>query len=221
MNENIIKSDYFYSKCIWAVAYGDNPKKTIDYLFNFFCVDASKIYVALIAFLNMNNYLLTDEARENLCVLVRYLKAVFPKSDFSMIDSKIVDNSFTTIDGFILSQYEKRFLYQNAPLALVNSDNKKAYFEFLKSMIANDMDVLITHSPKCDRVVFETDKAVMHANQMLKYIGSANIIMTEYPTVLNNELFLSRVNYISDIMDNIEKSDGTQMIYTKFRDRIK
>lgn len=221
MNENIIKSDYFYSKCIWAVAYGDNPKKTIDYLFNFFCVDASKIYVALIGFLNMNNYLLTDEARENLCVLVRYLKAVFPKSDFSMIDSKIVDNSFTTIDGFILSQYEKRFLYQNAPLALVNSDNKKAYFEFLKSMIANDMDVLITHSPKCDRVVFETDKAVMHATQMLKYIGSVNMIVTEHPTILENELFLSRVNCVSNIMSGINMSDNTQKIYTKFRDRIK
>lgn len=221
MNENIIKSDYFYSKCVGAVAYSSNPKQTINYLFNFFGVDTLKIYYALIEFMNTNNYFLNDDARENLLLLVNFLKSSLPDYDFSMIDSIIVDNGFTMVDGFILSQYEKRFLYENAPFALVTSNNKKEYYEYLKSMIVNDMDVLITHSPKCDKVTFETDKAVMHATQMLKYIGSVNMIMTEHPTILENELFLSRVNRVSDIMSGIDMSDNTQKIYTKFRDRIK
>ena len=131
MDENITKTEYFYGKCIWAIAYCDNPREKINYLFNFFGVDASKMYDALVDFLGENNYFLDDSARENLTGLVRYLKAALPRNDYSKIDAALVDNSFTLIDGFTLKQYEKRFLYDKAPTALVDNKFKKRYFIFL------------------------------------------------------------------------------------------
>ena len=216
-----IRSDYFYGKCIWAIAYSENSKQTINYLFNFFCIDASRVYSSLIDFLNENNYFLDDFARNNLVVLVQYLKNVLPSYDFKGIDSKIRDDSFTLIDGFILSQYEKRFMYDEAPASLVSSDNKDKYFDILKSMIVNDMDILITHSTKCDEKTFEMNKSNKYVNDILKYIGSINMIIGEYPSILEDEVFLSRVNFVSDRMEEIKKSDNTQMIYTMFKKKIR
>lgn len=221
MDENITKTEYFYGKCIWAIAYCDNPREKINYLFNFFGVDASKMYDALVDFLGENNYFLDDSARENLTGLVRYLKAALPGNDYSKIDAALVDNSFTLIDGFTLKQYEKRFLYDKAPIALVDNKFKKRYFELLRSMLVNDMDVMISHSSKCDKHTFKTRKAPEFVREMLKYIGSVNNIITEKPSILANDLFLTRVNYIADAMEPVEKTQNTQKIYEMFKGRIK
>lgn len=222
MNENIIKSDYFYSKCIWAIAFDKKPKETISYLFNFFGLDVFEMYWALDGFFAQNNDSNLDkDSKVNLGYLIKFLK---DKSNgeykFEHMEANLKE-LYDKTDEFILEQYKIRFMYDNAPKEIVEPNNKDQWLAFFKSMIVNDKDVLITHSPKCDRVVFETDKAVMHATQMLKYIGSVNMIVTEHPTILENELFLSRVNCVSNIMSGINMSDNTQKIYTKFRDRIK
>lgn len=218
---DIVKSDYFYTKCIWSIAYGNNPKQTIDYLFNFFGLDSMKMYNCLDVFLGENNYFLTDEARENLKLLVKHLKGVLTDWDFQSIDSMLIGNDFNLIDGFILTQYEKRFMYDNAPASLVDSNNKARYFEYLKSMIVNDTDVLITHSSKCDKRTFEVYKAPMFSSDVLKYIGSVNMIVSERPSILYDELFMDRVKLISSIIENSEQTENTQKIYTMFKNRLK
>ena len=86
--DNIIKSDYFYERCIWAIAYCDNPKQNIDYLFNNLGIDKAKAYDVLNSFLAINYYALDDTARENLNYLVNYFKFIFPKNDFCLLDGR-------------------------------------------------------------------------------------------------------------------------------------
>lgn len=214
-----IKSDYFYCKCLWAIAYCKNPRETVYYLFNFFGLDKDKMYRVLNDFF-VSNYFLTDSARNNLNFLVNFLKSNCIGYDFSSIDASIKGNDFSLIDGFILTQYEKRFMYDNAPSELVNNDNKKKYFELLKSMLVNDMNVLMTHSSKCDNRTFSTIKVNDFINDnTLKYIGSINMIIDEYPQVLSSEIFVNRVHMVCDGLDCKDKTDNVQKIYTMFKDK--
>jgi hypothetical protein len=221
MDGNITKTEFFYGKCIWAIAYCDNVREKINYLFNFFSADASMMYDALSDFLGENNYFLDGSARENLAALVRYLKSALPGNDYSKIDAALADNSFTLIDGFTLQQYEKRFLYDKAPSSLVDPRYKKRYFELLRSMLVNDMDIMISHSCKCDKHTFEARKTPEYLSEMLKYIGSVNELITDKPSILANDLFASRVNLVADAMEPIPKTQNTQKIYEMFKQRIR
>ena len=216
---DIIKNNYFYTKCIWSIAYGNNSRQTIDYLFNFLGLDSMRMYACLDIFMGENNYFLTDEARDNLRLLVKYLKDVV-NCDFNRIDTLLADNGFNLINGFVLTQYEKRLMYDKAPAVLIDSKNKARYFEYLRLMLINDSDVLMTHSSKCDKRTFETLKAPMFSSDILRYIGSINMITSEYPSVLYDELFMDRVKLVSNIIDDREKTQNIQKFYTKFKNRI-
>ena len=88
-------------------------------------------------------------------------------------------------------------------------------------MLVNDMDIMISHSCKCDKHTFEARKTPEYLSEMLKYIGSVNELITDKPSILANDLFASRVNLVADAMEPIPKTQNTQKIYEMFRQRIK
>jgi hypothetical protein len=224
--DNIIKSDYFYERCVWALAYCNNPKQTIDYLFNYLGVDKAKSYEVLNAFLVNNYYALDDSARENLYFLVNYLKSIFPKNDFDNIDSKLVDRSFVFMDGFIQQEYEKRFpefIDSSNSSYLVSTQNnaRKNNYESLRAMLYNDMDILVSHSIKFDQRTFELNKVKAYVNDKVKYIGSINSIITDKPSILANDLFLRRANCVMDNMNPDDKGELIQKSYVKLREKLR
>ena len=224
--DNIIKSDYFYERCVWALAYCNNPKQTIDYLFNYLGVDKAKSYEVLNSFLANNYYALDDSARENLYFLVNYLKSTFPKNDFDNIDSKLVDRSFVFMDGFIQQEYEKRFpefIDSSNSSYLVSTQNnaRKNNYESLRAMLYNDMDILVSHSIKFDQRTFELNKVKAYVNDKVKYIGSINSIITDKPSILANDLFLRRANCVMDNMNPNDKGELIQRSYVKLREKLR
>lgn len=226
--DNIIKSDYFYERCIWAIACYTNSKQTIDYLFNYLGIDKVKAYDALDNFLTVNNYALDDKAREKLFLLVNYLKASLPTKDFRSIDAKLVDREFVFRDGFIRQEYEKRFPEfinaSNSSQLVIDGDkknNKETNYESLKAMLYNDMDILISHSIKFDQRTFELNKVNLYVNDKVKYIGSLNSIITDKPSILGNDLFLRRANCVMDNMNPDDKGPFIQKSYVKLREKLR
>ena len=121
-------------------------------------------------------------------------------------------------DEFILKQYKIRFMYDNAPKQIVAPNNKEQYFTFLKSILVNDMKVLITHSSRCDSRTFNTIKIneIVDDNP-LNYIGSINMIVDELPEILNNQLFVDRFHMVCGRLDEKKKTNNTQKIYEMFK----
>ena len=109
-------------------------------------------------------------------------------------------------------------MYDNAPEQIVAPNNKERYFDRLKSMLVNDMNVLITHSSRCDSRTFNTIKIneIVDDNP-LNYIGSINMIVDELPEILNNQLFVDRFHMVCGRLDEKEKTNNTQKIYEMFK----
>ena len=218
-NKDFIKSDYFYNKCIWAIACDKNPKETISYLFNFFGLDVFEMYWALDSFFaRRDDSYLDNNSKINLGYLIKFLKdRSNGQYKFEHMEANLRELDDKT-DEFILKQYKIRFMYDNAPEQIVAPNNKEQYFTFLKSMLVNDMNVLITHSSRCDSRTFNTIKIneIVDGNT-LNYIGSINMIVDELPEILNNQLFVDRFHMVCGRLDEKEKTNNTQKIYAMFK----
>ena len=168
-----------------------------------------------------NDWFLNETAKINLGVLVKFLKnGTEDKEKFNQIESKLNESDFELIDRFILDEYEKRFMYKKAPLIFIDKKNKDRYFGFLRSMIVNDMNVLISHSSRCDSGTFNFNKLPEILNgDPLKYIGSINCIISENPQILNNQLFVNRIKTVCVNLDSINKAESVQKVYTRFKEK--
>lgn len=220
--DNYINSDYFYDKCIWMIACCDNPKANVSYLFNVFGLNPNRMYDVLSTFLNFSIYSLDDDSRTNLHFLVRFLRNNSDDKDkFNKLEDALYDKSLDCTNGFILNQYEKRFGL-SVPISLVDENNKQNSFNHLKSMIVNDVDVLISHSNRCDNVTFNSSKVSEILGDILKYIGSVNMIISEKPEILGDPRFASRVKTVCNVYDSVEKShnDIVEKTYTMFKNNL-
>ena len=215
---DIIDSGYFCHKCIWVIAYGEKYEETIKYLFDILGINELVMYYAFVDFMNINNEYLNDFSRENLLRFSNYLKRIVPGNDFSAVDRKIADGSSIWIDGFILSQYGIRFMGKISD-SIIDPDKKAKSFEFLKLMLYNDMDVLITHSGKYNSKKFMNEKVNEYTEYMLRYIGSINIIIGEYPSLLKDVTFLSRLKCVVERIENSPKDKVKQNIYKSFKEK--
>lgn len=214
-----IKSDYFYNKCIWGIACSNEPKENISYLFNFFGLDVFEMYWALDSFFAQNNDSYLDkDSKINLGYLIRYLKdRSNGEYEFRHMEANLRESNDKTND-FILSQCKKRFMYGDEPSELVFSNKRQQNFDFLKSVVVNDMKVLMTHSSRCDSRTFNTIKINEFVNDStLKYIGSINMIIDEFPEILGNQLFVDRVRMVLNRLDEKAKTSNMQLFYTKFK----
>ena len=204
------------------IACCDNPKAKVSYLFNVFGLDPNRMYDVLSTFLNFSIYSLDDDSRTNLHFLVRFLRNNSDDKDkFNKLENALYDKNLDCTNGFILNQYEKRFGL-SAPISLVDENNKQNSFNHLKSMIVNDVDVLISHSNRCDNVTFNSSKVSEILGDILKYIGSVNMIISEKPEILGDLRFANRVKTVCNVYDSMEKSHNeiVEKTYTMFKSNL-
>lgn len=221
-NKDYIKSDYFYSKCVWAIACSNDSSETINYLFNVFNLDSSKMFDVLKNFLETrNDWFLDGVSKRNIGHLIKFLKNGCDDRDkFNKIESILNESDFELIDRFVLSEYEKRFMYKQAPSIFIAEKNKERYRGFLKSLIVNDMHILISHSSRCDSGTFNFNKLPeILKNEPLKYICSINAIIAENPQILSNQLFVNRIKTVCVNFDSLDKDESVQKIYTRFKQK--
>ena len=219
MNEstNFLNSDYFYTKCIWAIAFSDKPKQQISYLFNFLGIDGNKMVTNLDVFLDWNYTVLERCDRDNLHLLVRFLRngSFINDKSFDLLENKI-EQDFDLTNSFIVNEYEKRYMSNISNDVIYNK--KDEYFNKLRSLFVNDLDVLITHSRKCDNSTFDI-KSDKYIKYYVEYIGSINKIIDENPSLLNDELFVSRVKFVFSKLDATVEP-AIQKTYTKVKDKL-
>lgn len=72
---------------------------------------------------------------------------------------------------------------------------------YVKSMICNDLHVLITHSPIYTNEDFNS-LATQYLEDTKSYLASINTIITEYPEIKLNQLFTERVQVVLEKMND-------------------
>lgn len=226
-SQSYIESNYFYRKCIFAIAYCKEPRKFIGCLFNGQSIhlDPKKMCDVLDTFL-VDNYYLDGKARSNLQLLIRFLKnSVGEERSFKSIEKGISDNSLDYLTKyFIMDQYQQRLMLDNQPKYLVSDkETQDESFELLKLKIVNDLKILVTHSEKCDAVTFNNSISsfVSDPDSCYEYICSIGMIIQEYPEILKNDTFVSKMEVICSNIKSRESSDSVQKIYTKFENKKK
>lgn len=208
-------NEYFYFKCIWAIAYSDNSKQLLFQLFNSFSIEKNMFLKRLDSFLNVNLYALTVPEKKNLNSLLDFLYDNSNASYVESIRTKLNSDSLSFVDGFISLEYEQRYMIP-VGFNFTDEEHKDGNFKKLKQLFLNDLDILITHSMKCDSRTFNM-KIDKYVNDDFDYIGSVNRIISDQPRILEDKFFSSRVKVICQGIDKKEKENGVQLIYSKFK----
>ena len=224
--DNYLNSDYFYDKCIWMIAFCGNPRKEVSKLFNKYGLNSIRMYNVLSNFLTFNVYFLDDVAKNNLCFLIKFLRnGSNDKEKFDKLENSLRDDGLDCTVGFILTQFERR-LGESSPSdiydKLNDEDKKQKYFNYLKSLIINDVDVLISHSDIYDNETFRSIKVPEILRDMNSYIRSVNMIISEKPEILGDPRFVNRVKTVCSVYDSMEKSHNeiVEKTYTMFKSNL-
>ena len=212
-------NEYFYNKCIWTIAFSDKPKQDISYLFESFSIDRTRFLKRIDSFLDVYSYALTDSEIKNISFLLNFLKNDSNKVFVDSINSKLNNKSFKFVDGFIALEFEQRYMV-SVDFSFTDDEHKEYNFNKLKELFINDWDILITHSMKCDNRTFllKIDKYV---EKYFDYIGSINRIISDQPKILEDKFFSSRVKMVCERIDQKQKDEKMQKIYTMFKGKNK
>lgn len=212
---------YFYSKCIWAIAYSNNVSEMINVLFSNFNIDYDVFCDMLDIFLGYNYDCIDSASKKNLNYLIEFLHGIPSISNgqgfYNKFKGLLNTCDTSRVRGLILSEYELRYMSDDISDSLSLAYDDK-YFSKLKGLIVNDLNVLISHL-YCDNQSF--DKFVdSYMHNSLNYIGSINKIISERPDILNNTLFLSRVHHVCDKLESCISDGYVKKIYNSFRGKI-
>ena len=223
-NDKLVRNydRYFYSKCIWAIAYCDNPAEMINNLFSKFNINYDNFCDMLDIFLGYNYDCVDPVSKNNLACLINHLYSVPNVSNrqgfYNRFKGLLNRCDTSRVRGLILSEYELRYMFQNVPSSIVAPENIDKYFSMLKCLFVNDLDIFISHLYSDSNSFNKCIDSYIHNS--LNYIGSINKIISDCPDIVKNVTFSSRVHHVCNIMENGVNDSYVKKIYNSFRSKL-
>ena len=216
---------YFYVKaietCIFFPGDGDISKIIKDSN----PLESYIVFQILDIILDINKHNMDATSTENAIRLVHFFKENYieiPKEELkekvNNLLIKINNCDDSKMDEFIEKQLLKR--HNNETLVKKMVSNLPSSIELVKSFIAFDFEVLVTHS------YIKTDEefdilASKYAKTNISYMGSINAIVSEYPDIKKNQLFMKRLLIVDSKIEKEDIKPEIKKMYKSFRNNSK
>lgn len=166
-------------------------------------------YRLLNVFLEAHKNYMDDQMKENAFHVLWFFERIYENID----KNELLDQT-NKLKIMINSSDDSRIKEMISEELITRLMDKKeiffTYFEqnniinYVKSMICNDLLVLLTHSPIYDNEKFSS-LVTIYLKDTKSYIASLNSILSEYPEIKQNSLFTQRAHIILEkISDKTE-----------------
>lgn len=220
-------NNYFYTKCIWAIAFCNDVDSMVENIFCATKIDVDSMCNMLNIFFSYNRDFLDNDSKKNLSYFVDYLGKLCNDAGLSSRYHSSIDrcgDSF--IKGFVLTDYEIRYMIDDVPSYITDDENFDRYFKMLKIMYVDDLEILISHLYSDDNSFNESIE--YYIDDCLSYVGSINKIFNDVPSIMKNDLFFSRFNCVCNSLDNafnknindLSNNKSLVKVYSSFKDKI-
>lgn len=216
---------YFYVKSIEACVFLPDGLDIGEFLCASNHLEAYIVFQTLEIIIDENKHNMDETAKENARRVLYYFKDKYVEIPAYEVTEKLnkilvainkCDDS--NINAFIEKQMFKRC--NDKKFAKQMALNKVYSLDVAKTCIAKDFDILVTHSNMYNEEEFDKISNMFVENNS-DYMGCINAIVSEYPDIMKNVLFKSRVEIVSTKIQSKNVNCKMKRIYKNIYNKFK